>query len=100
MADHIDSYRRDPRNPLLQLPAGIAKEYPNHPHCQTWVDIIENPMALGSASTELVKGSLAALTITQNNIQVTRNTKKSGKRWHFVGPRSDSALERRPAAAS
>ncbi|KAJ3163340.1 hypothetical protein HDU88_006440 [Geranomyces variabilis] len=91
MANHIDSYGHDPHNPLLQLPAGIAREYPNHPHHQTWVDIIEILMVLGSASTELVKGPLAALrgvlTITQYNIQVTRYTQRlanAGSSWALV----------------
>ncbi|KAI8588123.1 hypothetical protein BDZ88DRAFT_508255 [Geranomyces variabilis] len=101
--NHIDSYWRDPNNPLLQIPAWIAREYPNHPHRQTWVDLIENALALRSASTELVKGSLVALrgalTITQYNIQITPKTKKSGKRWYFEGPRPDSALERRSPTA-
>ncbi|KAJ3146594.1 hypothetical protein HDU89_006065, partial [Geranomyces variabilis] len=51
--NHIDSYWRDPNSPLLQIPAWIAREYPNHLHRQTWVDLIKNALALHSASLEL-----------------------------------------------
>ncbi|KAJ3178080.1 hypothetical protein HDU87_003864 [Geranomyces variabilis] len=103
-ANHIDIHWRDPKNPLLQLPTWLAAEYPHHPHCQTWTDLVQNALGLGSASTAFVRGSLialrGALTITQYNIQVSTKKKLSGKRWHFEGPRPDSALQTRPAPAS
>ncbi|KAJ3155426.1 hypothetical protein HDU86_004329 [Geranomyces michiganensis] len=96
--NHINSHWRDPKNQLLQFPAWIASEYLRHHHRQTWTDLIQNASELGTASTQAVKGSLmalrGALTITQYNVA---KLKKSlcGKRWHFEGPRPDSALEQR-----